>query len=73
MITYVPRVIQKLVLNYVTIDRPNDQTRSHLKPLVIQFEVDDIRINNVLIEGGAEVKLVLKCCYCEVKNGTWNT
>ena len=37
---------------------PDDSMRSHHKPLFIQAKVDEIGINKVLVDGGADVNLM---------------
>ena len=36
-------------------EKPNGHMKSHLKPLFVQGKVDDIRVNKVLVDGGAAV------------------
>jgi len=39
-------------------EKHNGFMKSHLKPLFIQAKVDDIRVNKVLVDGGADVDLM---------------
>jgi len=39
-------------------EKPNGSMRSHIKPLSIQAKVDEVRVNKVLVDGGAAVYLM---------------
>ena len=39
-------------------EKPNGSMKGHLKPLFIQAKVDDIRVNKVLVDGGAAINLM---------------
>jgi len=39
-------------------EKSNGSMKSHLKPLFVQAKVDDIRVNKVLVDGGAAVNLM---------------
>jgi len=39
-------------------EKPNGSIKSHLKPLFIQANVDDVGVNKVLVDDGATVNLI---------------
>ena len=39
-------------------ERPDHHMQHHLKPLFIQAKINDVGINKVLVDGGAEVNLL---------------
>lgn len=42
----------------VFFERPDESTKSHLKPLFIRGKVDSVGVNKILVDGGAEVNLM---------------
>jgi len=41
-----------------TFDKPNGSMKSHLNPLFIPTKVDNVRVNKILVDGGATMNLM---------------